>query len=206
MNNKNFIITLVILILAGVIGFILYLPSRVTEMDNIKMSDFPKTFGEWDSEDIALSERVYELLETKNLIMRNYKNKQGDIINLYIIYSQDNRKVSHPPEICLQGGGATITNKSPVQITDSTKATKLIIENGNSRELVVYWYNAGEVHTNRYLRQQLKTVVDRMSGKKSSNVLIRVLTQVGDSGQDEALNKIKLFCAEIEPLLKTCIP
>lgn len=205
MNNKNFIIILIILILAGIMGFISNLPSRVTEIDDIKMSDFPKTFGEWDSEDIMFSERVYELLETKNLIMRNYKNKQGDMINLYIIYSQDNRKVSHPPEICLQGGGATVISKSLIQITDSIKAVKLIIENGNFLELVVYWYKAGKLHTNSYLRQQLKTVVDRMSGKKSSNALIRVLMQVKDNRQDEALSKIKLFCTEIEPLLKIYI-
>lgn len=205
MNNKNFIIILVVLLLAGIMGFVLYLPLRGTEIDDIKMSDFPKTFGDWESEDIILSERVYEQLETKNLIMRNYKNKHGDMINLYIIYSQDNRKVSHPPEICLQGGGATITNKSPIQITDCIQATKLIIENGDSQNLVVYWYKAGKLHTNSYLRQQLKTVVDRMSGKKSSNVLIRVLMQVRDNRQDEALSKIRLFCVEIEPLLKMYI-
>ncbi len=170
------------------------------------MSDFPKTIGEWTSEDIPLSERDHELIETKNLIMRNYKNRGGDIVNLYIIYSQGNRNVSYPPEIRLQGQGETITNKSSVQITNSIEATKLIIEKDISRELVVYWYEAGKLNTNSYLKQQIKIVIDRMFGKKISVALIRLLTEIKNEKEDVALTKIKTFCALIEPLLEKYMP
>lgn len=206
MNNKNFLIIVAILVIASIINFIFYSKPYSEESASIKMSDFPMTIGEWSSQDILLSERVYKLLETTNLIMKNYKNQNGESINLYIIYSQDNRKVTHPPEICLQGEGGTITNKTPIQITSSIKATKLIIEKGISKDLVVYWYKAGKLNTNNYLRQQLKQVFSRLSNGDASVAMIRILTAVDGRGEDAALERIKAFCNIIEPLLNKYVP
>ena len=129
MNNKTFIFIAVILTAVAVFSLISYIPVKPDAVMKISITDFPKVIRGWKAQDIPLDERVYELLETKNLIMRNYINKQGDSINCYIIYSQDNRKVAHPPEICLQGEGATVVEKTAMQITDSIKATKLITQN-----------------------------------------------------------------------------
>lgn len=170
------------------------------------MADFPITIGEWTSKDTVLSERTYKLLETRNLIMRNYTNPKGDSINLYIIYSQDNRKVAHPPEICMQGSGATVTNKTSINITDSIKATELIIEKNIAKELVVYWYKVGKINTNVYLKQQIKQVTDKIRGKSSSIALIRVLSNIEGNDKEAALDKIKTFCKLIEPLLEKYVP
>jgi EpsI family protein len=170
------------------------------------MEDFPKAIAEWKSEDVLLSKYVYELLGTKNLIMRNYKNKKGETVKLYVVYSQDNRKVSFPPEIELRDEDATITDKSPLKVTDSIKATKLIIEKGSYWELVVYWYKVGGLNTSIYFKQQLKATIDRMLGKKTSVALIRVSTEIENNKQDIALSRIMAFCALIEPLLEKYVP
>lgn len=206
MNDKKFIIVIVILAVTAGISFLAYMPAKFEDSSIVKMADFPKTIGDWTSEDITLSKREYELLETNNLIMRNYTNKNGDKVNLYIIYSQENRKVSHPPEICLQGGGAAITNKIPLQITGSINATKIILEKNAIPELAAYWYKAGKFHTNSYLKQQLNMSINRIFGKKTSIALIRVLTKIEDNKEEAALNKLKGFCKLIEPLLAQYVP
>ena len=170
------------------------------------MSDFPKAIGEWTSEDVPLDERTYELLETKNLIMRDYKDSKGGTVNLYIVYSQDNRKVTHPPEICLQGGGGTVVDKTPIQVTDSIKATKLLIEKAISQELVIYWYKSGNVNTNIFLMQQFKMAIEHLLGKKTSIAMIRVMTTIENNRQEEALSRLKSFCSLIEPLLNKYVP
>ncbi len=206
MNNKNFIIIACILIVVSIVGLTSYFPKRFDDALKIKVADFPKTIGNWIGTDIPLSERDYQILETKNLFIRDYKDPKGNSVYLYLIYSEDNRKVSHPPEVCYMGSGVTITDKAPVQITDSIKATKMTVEKVDSRQLVVYWYKAGGLNTDKYLKQQIKIVTDRMLGKRTSGALIRVSTDIKNDKQDTALALIKSFCAEIEPLLAKYIP
>jgi len=206
MKNITFIIVAVILVAVAGVSMSSYLPARVDIAARIKVSDFPMAIGEWTATDIPLSERDYQILETRNLIMRDYKNPQGDSVILYIIYSEDNRKVSHPPEVCYMGSGASIVNKSVVQITDSIKAIKLVTETPKNEQMVVYWYKAGSLYTDQYLKQQLKVVIDRMMRKRTSGALIRISADVKDNDQEGALRMLKTFAGQIEPLLQRYIP
>jgi EpsI family protein len=206
MNNKSFIIVVGILIVVSTIGIVSYLPQRFDKALKIKVADFPKTIGEWTATDIPLTERDYALLETRNLIMRDYKNQKGDSIYLYVVYSEDNRKVAHPPEVCYMGSGATIVDKSTVQLTNSIKAVKMLVEKGDAREILAYWFKAGALNTDKYLNQQLKVVFNRMLGKRTSGAMIRVSVDVKDNNQEEALTLLKSFCTQIEPLLGKYVP
>ena len=207
MKNVSFFI--IVFILLGVSGliFISYLPSRYGPMTEAKMADFPKEIKQWKGKDIPLSERDFEILETKNLIVREYKNPGADSIYLYIIYSQENRKALHPPEICYTGGGAsTILKKTVVQITDNLKANMFAIESRDSRQLVVYWFKVANFNTPSYLKQQLKFVIDRTLGKRNSGAMIRVSTPIKTAGTELSLNLIKSFVVEIEPLIAKFVP
>ncbi len=205
-KKKTFIAVLLILILAGLIGNFFYFFGIISQSKEISIAKFPNVIGEWSSVDVPLDKRVYDLLETKNLIMREYKNHKGEEINLYIIYSQDNRKVSHPPEICLQGGGSTVVEQTKLKVGNSINATKLVLEKKNSREIAVYWYKAGKEYTNDYINQQLKVSFQRLLGKKTSLALIRVIAEVKNNNEPEALAKILSFCSLLEPLLSKYAP
>jgi EpsI family protein len=198
---KTFTAVLLILFLSGLIGNFYYFSWVIGSKDEISMANFPRAFGGWTSVDIPLDRREYELLETKNLIMRNYKKQTGESVNLYIIYSQDNRQVSHPPEICLQGDGSTVVEKTQLKVGRNINATKLVLEKRNSREIAVYWYKVGREYTNNYISQQLKVSLDRLLGRKTSLALIRVIAVVENNDDKQALDKILSFCSSIEPLL-----
>lgn len=206
MKNMNLLIACVLLVLAGSVGYRSYFTAASVSAGAVKMSDFPLTIGEWKAEDLPLEEHVYELLETRNLIMREYANTSGDSINLYIIYSRDNRKVSHPPEICLQGEGGVVTEKLSFPISPAITATRLILEKDGIRQAVVYWYKAGADYTNNYLEQQLKVSGSRLVGKKPSLALIRVVTLIQEKKDEEAFNKIRTFCSLLEPFLSQYAP
>lgn len=207
MNNKNFVLIVIILAATAVVSVIFYLPGRNVSGNEAQMADFPETIGEWVGTDLPLSKNDYAILETRNLIMREYKNLVSqDTVYLYIIYSVGNRKVMHPPEICYTGGGATITEKSVVPLTDFIQANKFIIEDNDSRQLVAYWFRSGNFNMYNYMRQQLKMVVDRLFGKKVSGAMIRVSTIIEKDGQDSAFRLIKSFSGQIEPLLEKYVP
>lgn len=203
MKNKNFIVVAMILVVVAVIA---NKPYKFDLSESVKVTDFPKTIGEWEGADIALSERDYEILETRNLFVRDYKNKNGDSVYLYIIRAGDNRRALHPPEVCYTGGGATISEKSIMPITDTLTVNKFIIENKDSKQEVIYWFKSTHLNTYNFLRQQLKIVTDRMLGRKTSGALIRISTEIKGNNQQAALELLKAFCSQIEPLLNKYIP
>jgi EpsI family protein len=123
-----------------------------------------------------------------------------------VVYSKDNRKALHPPEICITGGGLEILEKKPVQLSSKIRAVKLLTEQNDRREVVVYWFKAGEMNTDVYIKQQLKTVFDRLMGKSTSGAMIRVSAQVKNRDEDEALALVRSFCMEIEPLISEYVP
>lgn len=206
MKNKTFIIVIVILVIVSAIGFASYLPSRFDAALKTKVADFPQTIGEWSSTEIQLPERDYQILETRNLFVRDYKNSENDSVYFYLIYSEDNRKVSHPPEVCYMGSGLTIVNKNVIQLTDSIKANKMIAEKADSRQMVVYWLKAGDLYTEKYLTQQIKLAVDRLFGKRTSSALIRLSTDIKNDDEGAAFELIQSFARQIEPLLSKHIP
>ncbi|MEW6169960.1 MAG: exosortase C-terminal domain/associated protein EpsI [Candidatus Omnitrophota bacterium] len=207
MNQKSFIFVIIILIVVGIMSLASYLPTRTDAALKVKVENFPKEIGEWKGVDIPVSEQDYAILETRNLFVRNYKDKKDESVYLYVIYSEDNRKVSHPPEICLLGSGMTIVNKSTVRISNLVKAIKLIVEKKYVQEMVVYWFKAGNLYTENYLKQQLKIVTDRMLRKRTSGALIRISTVMKENEREEtSLELIKRFAAQIQPLLPEYVP
>jgi len=207
MNNKNFYIVTAILVIVTTLALISYLPTRFDAAAKTRVENFPMKIGEWTAKEIALSKLDYDILETTNLFVRDYTNSKGQTVNFYLIYSEDNRKVSHPPEVCYMGSGITITNRSTEPITDSIMANKLVIETADSESLVVYWYKAGKLHTDKYLKQQLKVVLDRTLGKRTSGALLRFSVNLKDGlDQRAALDLIKSFYSEIAPLVEKYLP
>jgi EpsI family protein len=205
MKNLTFIIAAAILIAVAVI---VNIPPKFDASLEAQMSNFPMKFGDWVGENVPLRESDYAILETRNLIMRNYKNlTRGDEVNLYIIYSSDNRKALHPPEICYTGGGAgTILEKKVEALNSGFKVNKFIIENKNLSQVVVYWFKSGQLSTYSYIKQQLKTMADRLLQKKTSGAMIRISTVVDPQNPGKGLNLIKSFAEEIVPLIERYVP
>lgn len=205
MKNLTFIIAAIILIAVAVM---VNLPAKFDATHEAQMSEFPKKIGDWEGEDLELKESDYAILETRNLIMRNYKNlTRGEEVNLYIIYSADNRRALHPPEICYTGGGAgTILEKGVVALNADFKANKFVIENKNLSQLVVYWFKSGNLSTYSYIYQQLKAVKDRLLQKKTAGAMIRISTTIDLHSPNKALNLIKSFSESIIPAIAQYVP
>ena len=206
MNNKTFLIVTVILLAFAALSLSTYLPHIYDVSKEPQMSKFPLKIGEWQGRDVPVTETDYAILATKNLVIREY-DAQGKLpVMLYIIYSGDNRKSLHPPEICYTGGGGTILEKSIVPLTAGFRANKFIIEDKNLKQLVVYWFRADNLNTPSYIIQQIRTALHRTFGKQASGAMIRVSTVVKPGEDAQALQTIKGFARLIEPLLSKYVP
>jgi EpsI family protein len=207
-TKKQFVIILSILIATLAISLPAYLIVPASKED-VLVSKLPMKIGEWQGKDLPIDERSYEILETKNLVLREY-SKGEDKVFLYIIYSQDNRKVSHPPEVCFEGSGITIVKKEqePIELTGNkiVYATKLTVEKADAINIVVYWYKAGDYYTNDYLKQQLSVALASLKFKRTSGALIRLSAEVDPAQPEKALADIKAFAKEVSAYFDQVIP
>lgn len=206
MKNRDFIIVVIILSLSAVISLTSYLPEKFELTHQVNMADFPKKIDGWRASDMPLGENDYKALGTKNVIMRNYKNRKGVSVILYIAYSESNRQVAFPPEISYLGSGATIVKKSVEEITPDVDATKIIVEKSDTRQMVVYWFKVGNQYTKRYLKQQLKIVIGQMLMRKTPSAMIRLSTDIKNNDEKTAFKTLQMFAAQIEPLLLKYVP
>ena len=217
-NTKQFVIILLILIAVLAISLPSYLIAP-KEKGEVLVSKLPMQIGEWKGEDLPIEARAFEIFETKNLILREYA--KGDTkVYLYIIYSQDNRKVSHPPEVCFEGSGITIIKKDKIQMelanNNPTRAgtragrkilaNKLIVEKEGISNVIVYWYKAGDYYIDNYLKQQLRIALSRLQFKRTSGALIRLSAEISPSNPDRALASIKAFARDASTYFERIIP
>jgi len=210
MNNFNFCVILVLMMTVGFLSWQVYFRAY-RQSDNISIHFFPKVIGGWTSEDLPISDDDKALLETDNVFVRRYTNSKNEEVFLFIVYSQNNRKVSHPPEICYTGGGAAILSNVHDSILSVSKEERvdvhrLKIERGQVTQIFAYWFKVGDSYTSSYWKQQALIAYKSLLGQPSSSALIRISTTINSGNDEAAIKLIKKFGRLIVPHLPKYLP
>ena len=169
-------------------------------------TEVPRKIGAWQGEDVPVDEKTFELLETRNVLMRQYSAPGKASVLLCIVYSNENRKVSHPPEVCYQGDGFEILGhgKTSTPLAEwrgkQLKANQMVVERKGNRQSVLYWYKAGSDYTDNYLQQQWRALWSQVARKGGGCALIRLSTPVA-ADEAEGLQDLILFGRELLPAL-----
>jgi len=211
--NKSYILIIAMLLIAGAVSWNLYF-GVYRQKDTVSIHEFPRTIGKWASEDLPISDKEKAILETDNVFVRRYTNSvEGKEVYLFIVYSQNNRKVSHPPEVCYTGSGAAILssvhNSFPSGINDEEiKVNHLTIEKRTFKQMFFYWFKVGDAFTSNYWKQQGLIALKSFLGQPASSALIRVSADIKGAGTDEdkAIADAKEFSQLILPYLKQYLP
>ncbi|MBF0522898.1 MAG: EpsI family protein [Candidatus Omnitrophica bacterium] len=183
--------------------------------DTVSIHGFPRTIGNWTSEEVELSKTEYAVLETKNAFIRHYHLPSGENVNFFVVYSQRNRKVSHPPEICYTGGGTMAISKKTQSIHIATKDdpkgidlpfNNLVMDGLGMQQSLMYWFKVGDEFTASYWKQQMLIAFKTLMGKPSSSALIRISTVVKNNDIAGAEKTLREFAGLITPYLRTYLP
>lgn len=200
-ESRKYLIVIVILVIASI--FILKIEQTkgkiTTEID---LSGVPLNLDNWEGREVKLPDSVYEILGTRDVLSRQYKDKEGDIVELSIVYSGHDRQSFHPPELCYIGGGVDLTGKSTESISLDDGSTldlnKLTMQSSQGTIKAWYWFLVGDRFVGNFYKQQVYFILDALSGKKLQGALIRVSIR----GDSEALEKkAKSFIGKIAPHL-----
>lgn len=203
-------IILLLLLISSAISWNLYF-KNYSQKDTVNIADFPTTIEGWVAKDLPLTDVEYDILETKNVFVRKYsKAKHGDVY-LFIVYSQNNRKVSHPPEVCYTGAGIAVLSNTldaipAVEGKEEIKVNKLLLDSRGMKQSAFYWFKVGDTFTSNYWRQQMLIAVKTILSRPSSSALIRISTDVVDQNVEAADQELKAFGNLITPQLYQSLP
>jgi EpsI family protein len=157
--------------------------------------------------DLTLDDKTLAILETTDYLYRRYEAAGSSPVDFCVIFSQDNRKGTHPPEVCL---GETVVSSSSMVVHDvpgrgDVPCRLLLTATEHRREYYLYVYKCGDQYTPSFWKQQFIIFGNGLLHQNASGALIRVSTPVGDSEEDARRRCTTLLGAAI-PYLDAALP
>jgi len=187
-SSVRFGVLLVLILLVGVIvNAWSYLGEAHVERKNL--SDFPQTIGTWQRTgvDQILDDETLKVLRASDYVLRDYRKSNGQSANFYVGYyaSQRTGATYHSPLNCLPGSGWTLSEpgKATVALPDGTSfvANKYVIQNGEYKSLMIYWYQGRGRNVASEYWGKVYTVLDSVRLRRSDGAMVRVTVPIGDS-------------------------
>src|SRR5690349_19852109 len=178
-----------------------------------QLKDFPEQLGEWrrGRPDQTIDEPTMKVLRASDYLLRDYQRPNGQVANFYVGYyaTQRNGASYHSPLNCLPGSGWTLSNPDTVTISppDGTSfvANKYIIQNGEYKSLMIYWYQGrGRAVASEYWGK-IYTVLDSVRLRRSDGAMVRVTVPLGNS-EAAALESAKDLSARAAVALPEFVP
>lgn len=190
------------------------------------LSRMPETIGQWTGHDLPIADDILAVLGKGDFLNRVYTSSQpvrlGEAsmpvdsnlpIGLFIGYfpTQRTGQSIHSPQNCLPGAGWTFDSRRYVTLQDvngkSYKVGEYQISNGETRQFVIYWYQAhGRSIPNEYVARAYM-VADAIRMDRTDGALVRVITQIAPTETvTEARKRAIRFTSMMAPMLPRFIP
>jgi EpsI family protein len=182
-------------------------------VDRKELKDFPRQVGTWEQVggDQKFDNQTLSVLRASDYLMRNYRSPNGQKGNFYVGYyaSQREGATYHSPLNCLPGSGWVMSNPARITVAPPGKAAfeanKYLIENGGTREILIYWYQGrGRAVASEYWGK-IYTVVDSVRLRRSDGAMVRVMVPVGSS-EASALGAATELAANVSTALPEFVP
>jgi len=167
----------------------------------------------WTSTSMSFSETEMQILETRDYVYRTYTNGKDVPVDLCVVFSEDNRKGTHPPDICLEGAGYRILSRE-VRTLASAAGEPLtlceIVTTGNTGAAgegayyyFAYFYKCGERFTPSFYKQQMQIVWNGLTRRNAAGALIRFSTPMSSLADvDAARGRTERLLAATFPYIR----
>lgn len=151
---------------------------------------FPSELDEWYGVRSSLDFKTIDFLGLSDYALIDFHDKNNQMVNFYIAYYQTQKHgvVPHSPKLCIPGGGWQITNLDDAQY-NGIRFNRVVIDKGNSRQLVYYWYKIGNKNiSNEYLLKWV-TFMSSLNLRRTDVALIRLTTALAPNENIEVADR-----------------
>jgi EpsI family protein len=186
--SLRFAVLLVLILFAGVlVNAWSYLGEAHVERK--ELNQFPESIGAWQrtGPDQILDDETLKVLRASDYLLRNFRKSDGQLANLYVGYyaSQRTGATYHSPLNCLPGSGWTLSEpgKAIITLPDGSGfvANKYVIQNGESKSMMIYWYQGRGRNVASEYWGKVYTMFDSVRLRRSDGAMVRVTVPVGNS-------------------------
>ena len=205
----------VLLVLILVVGIIVNAWSYLGEarVERKELKDFPQTIGAWQKTgtDQILDDETMKVLRASDYLLREFRKPEGQVVNLYVGYyaSQRSGATYHSPLNCLPGSGWTLSEpaKATIPLPDGSSfiANKYVIQNGEYKNLMVYWYQGRGRNVASEYWGKVYTVLDSVRLRRSNGAMVRVTVPIRSS-EAEAERLAIEFASDASTVLPAFVP
>jgi exosortase D (VPLPA-CTERM-specific) len=210
----SFVVAVILLIVFGATAALLPRQAEI-HPQRVAFAEFPMSIGEWRGHRESLDGIYTDALQLDDYVLADYANAGGGDANLYIAWYNSQRKggAVHSPRSCLPGGGwqmrefAQRTLTSVVVNGRPLRVNRTLIELGNQRQLVYYWFQQrGRVIANEFAVKWY-LFWDALTEHRTDGALVRVITPLPPTGSvEDADRRLTDLVSRIVPDLPRYVP
>lgn len=178
-----------------------------------ELKDFPDQIGEWKQTgvDQVLDAPTLQVLRASDYLLRDFRRTDGQSANLYVGYylTQRDGASYHSPLNCLPGSGWTLNEPGKVTLPgpngSNFTANKYVIQNGDQKSLMLYWYQGrGRALASEYWGK-IYTVIDSVRLRRSDGAMVRVTVPM-DGSEVTALRSATDLAVQATAALPEFVP
>jgi len=206
LRNRYLTLVLILSVTSVLINFLSYDKYNNAQAGIQTIEKIPHTLGKWTGHDVPIEDLIFEILETKSIIHRNYTANKNDVF-LSLVYYPQTKVDFHAPEGCLAGQGVEISKTLKniyINVRGNRQkmvANQLVRQNNGSDELIYYFYKAGNFIGPNYIKLRLALALNKLTSKEKSGSLIRISTPIKSNNTQDAQNRLQEFIEELYPFL-----
>ena len=187
-SSLRFGVLLVLILVAGVlVNAWSYLGEAHVERKQLQ--GFPQNIGAWQKtgNDQILDDETLKVLRASDYLLRDFRKSDGQAANLYVGYyaTQRSGATYHSPLNCLPGSGWTLSEpaKATIALPNGTSfvANKYVIQNGDYKSLMIYWYQGRGRNVASEYWGKVYTVFDSVRLRRSDGAMVRVTVPIRNS-------------------------
>ncbi|MDT4895744.1 MAG: hypothetical protein QOH25_821 [Acidobacteriota bacterium] len=178
------------------------------------LSEMPSQVGSWHQvgADQRFDQQTESVLRADDYLSRFYALPDGRTASFYVGYyvTQRTGTTYHSPLNCLPGSGWEMNDGASITITPANgepafEANRYIVQNGDNKQLLIYWYQGrGRKVASEYWGK-IYTVIDSVRRRRSDGSMVRVMMPVGRS-EEATLQAAADLAAQISPVLPEFVP
>ena len=211
-SSLRFGVLLVLILLVGaIVNAWSYLGEAHVERKELKA--FPQTIGVWQrtGNDQILDDETLKVLRASDYLLRDFRKSGGPVANLYVGYyaTQRSGATYHSPLNCLPGSGWILSEPGTAMISlpdgSSFAANKYVIQNGEYKSLMIYWYQGRGRNVASEYWGKVYTMFDSVRLRRSNGAMVRVTVPIGNS-EAEAEQAATEFASAASGVLPEFVP
>ena len=142
--------------------------------------------------------RFIRPVDPNTLVFRNYANSQGRLVNLVVVYHQNDRWGAHDPTVCYKSQGWELVEK-PHDVTiphnnGSIEVKRFIVTRGGISSLVYYcWFSSNKKLTPSRNMQMLDMVFNGLVRGYTESGFLRFSTMMDTLNPKPAVTDLNDF-------------